>query len=228
MMLETLLLFAPVIAPVQDRCPHVALRSSTQPGGRIAFTGMVHGGDTNVRPTYNWAVSAGTVASGQGTPEIQIEAEPGLSVTATLDVGGFDLSCATSASETELAMPAAAPDCPLLMVVSSSPSRGKGEFGAQIFRARRDQMELAHFRRQDRARAGHQPDRGGSRIGPHRDRHRHGERRARRMPAERKAGPADPVTGKDGTLTIPDNHARLLGRGLRAGVCRPTDAMKHL
>ncbi|MBX3566009.1 MAG: hypothetical protein KF730_15695 [Sphingomonas sp.] len=133
-MFGIMLLFAtPAIAPAQDQCPHVVVSSGAQPGGRITYTGMVDGGDPDASATFNWTISAGTIVSGQGTPAIEVEAEPNEFVTATLDVGGYDRSCATSQSATEEAQPADTSDCPLLMLVTDSPARGKGIFGAQLF-----------------------------------------------------------------------------------------------
>jgi hypothetical protein len=50
--------------------------------------------------TYNWSVSAGTITGGQGTSSITVDTAGlgGQSVTATVDVGGFDPSCSRSAS----------------------------------------------------------------------------------------------------------------------------------
>lgn len=133
-MFGIMLLFAtPAIAPAQDKCPQVMVSSSAQPGGKIGYTAMVDGGDPDVSPTFNWAISAGSIVSGQGTPVIEVEAEPNQFVTATVDVGGYDRSCATSQSASEEARPADTSDCPLLMLVTDSPSRGKGIFGAQLF-----------------------------------------------------------------------------------------------
>ena len=65
-------------------------------GEKLTFTADVRGGDQNVTPTYNWAVSAGAIASGQGTSTITVETKEltgGSSVTATVEVGGFDREC---------------------------------------------------------------------------------------------------------------------------------------
>lgn len=49
------------------------------------------------RPDYVWTVSNGRLLNGQHTPWIKVETtgEPGTSVTATVEVKGFDLSCVT-------------------------------------------------------------------------------------------------------------------------------------
>lgn len=68
-------------------------------GNPVTFTANVSGGDPAVTPTFNWAVSAGAIARGQGTDSILIFA-PGETgtVTATVDVSGYERRCLTSAS----------------------------------------------------------------------------------------------------------------------------------
>jgi hypothetical protein len=89
----------PVIA-----CPTVAVScpdTITRPGEPVTFTANVSGGDTAVTPTFNWTVSAGTISSGQGTSSITVDTTGlagGSSITATVDVGGYDRTCSTSAS----------------------------------------------------------------------------------------------------------------------------------
>jgi hypothetical protein len=83
-------------------CPNVTVTcsDSVEEGQPITFTANVTGGDTSVSPTYNWSVSAGTIASGQGTPSITVDTTGlgGQSVTATVNVGGYPPECQTSAS----------------------------------------------------------------------------------------------------------------------------------
>jgi hypothetical protein len=52
------------------------------------------------RPDYVWTVSNGRLLSGQHTPSIKVETtgEPGTSVTATVEVEGFDHSCLKKAN----------------------------------------------------------------------------------------------------------------------------------
>lgn len=62
----------------------------------LRFVADVRGGDAKVTPTYNWTVSAGTIVAGQGTSVIDVSTEglsDGQSVTATVEVGGFDREC---------------------------------------------------------------------------------------------------------------------------------------
>jgi hypothetical protein len=70
-------------------------------GQPVTFTANVSAGDTNVTPTFNWTVSAGTISSGQGTSSITVDTTGvagGTTITATVDVGGYDRSCSTSSS----------------------------------------------------------------------------------------------------------------------------------
>lgn len=93
----------------QSACPtvRVSCPDTVPAGGKLTFTADVSGGDPNVTPTYNWTVSNGTIASGQGTSTIELDMSevPGDStVTATVDVGGYDRSCSTANSCTASVM----------------------------------------------------------------------------------------------------------------------------
>ncbi|HEX7957363.1 MAG TPA: PKD domain-containing protein, partial [Pyrinomonadaceae bacterium] len=90
--------------PTPQPCPTVSVSCPSEPvraGQPITFTANVSGGDSGVTPTFNWTVSAGTISTGQGTSSITVDTT-GLpdnsSVTATVDVGGFDRSCQASNS----------------------------------------------------------------------------------------------------------------------------------
>lgn len=86
----------PACPTVRTSCP-----DTVDGGATLTFTVNVSGGDPNVTPTYNWTVSAGSIASGQGTSTIEVETKevvPEATITATVDVGGFDRSCSTSSS----------------------------------------------------------------------------------------------------------------------------------
>jgi hypothetical protein len=80
-------------------CPTVSVScpSDVDLGSPITFTASVNG-DANV--TYNWSVSAGTISSGQGTSSITVDSAGlgGQAVTATVELGGLDPSCARTAS----------------------------------------------------------------------------------------------------------------------------------
>jgi hypothetical protein len=83
-------------------CPTVSVTcpDTVNEGSSITFTANVSGGDTSVSPTYNWSVSAGTIASGQGTPSVTVDTTGlgGQSITATVNVGGYPPECQTTAS----------------------------------------------------------------------------------------------------------------------------------
>lgn len=90
--------------PTPNPCPTVRVSSPDTVAEKapISFTADVSGGDPEVTPTYNWSVSAGTISSGQGTSSITVDTESvgGQTVTATVDVGGYDRACSTSSSST--------------------------------------------------------------------------------------------------------------------------------
>lgn len=87
-------------AAAAPACPNVQVTSPAEATGgtAFAFVANVAAGDPNVTPTYNWAISAGTIDSGQGTPVIQVIGTKGEFITATVDVGGYDRACATAMS----------------------------------------------------------------------------------------------------------------------------------
>jgi hypothetical protein len=99
------------VAPRQ--CPTVKVHSPYEviDGAPLTFTALVSGGDNNVTPTYNWSVSAGTISSGQGTSVITVDTTGvgGSTITATVDVGGFNRECSTSQSSTASVMKKAPP-----------------------------------------------------------------------------------------------------------------------
>ncbi|HWS88809.1 MAG TPA: hypothetical protein VN282_17675 [Pyrinomonadaceae bacterium] len=84
--------------PTPTSCPHVDVDcpDRVRPGGRLTFVADLSGADPNVTPTFKWKVSVGTITSGQGTSAITVNASeaPGRSVTATVEVIGYERSCA--------------------------------------------------------------------------------------------------------------------------------------
>jgi hypothetical protein len=89
--------------PTPPPCPTVSVScpDTGTVGTPVTFTASVSGGDPNVTATYNWTVSAGTISSGQGTSSITVDTTGvagGSTITATVDVGGYDRSCSTSSS----------------------------------------------------------------------------------------------------------------------------------
>ncbi|HRH41016.1 MAG TPA: tetratricopeptide repeat protein [Pyrinomonadaceae bacterium] len=91
--------------PVSPPCPTIKITSddSIEAKTPIFISVKVSDGDPEVTPTFNWTISAGKIAVGQGTSEIIVEtndlAAPN-SVTARVDVGGYDPSCSASKSKT--------------------------------------------------------------------------------------------------------------------------------
>jgi len=79
-------------------CPTLSISCPTDQviaGTPATVSANVSGGDPNASITYNWTVSAGTIASGQGTPTITIDTTglAGNSVTATVEIGGVGPEC---------------------------------------------------------------------------------------------------------------------------------------
>lgn len=103
--LITILLIAAFHAFAQDApasCPavNVSCPDMVKEGADLTFTADLSGGPSGVTPTYNWTVSAGSIKSGQGTSTIVVDTTDtgGQTITATVDVGGFERECSTSAS----------------------------------------------------------------------------------------------------------------------------------
>jgi hypothetical protein len=87
-------------APRPRECPTVSVSCPDMISGGtpVTFTATV-GGPAELTPTYKWAVSAGTITSGQGTGSITVDtAGVDNSLTATVEVGGLPESCQNSAS----------------------------------------------------------------------------------------------------------------------------------
>lgn len=81
------------------RCPNIALccHASVKQGMLGPFTATL-GGTDGVKPSFNWKLSAGQVAEGQGTQEILIDTKglKGGTLIATLEVGGFGPRCSAT------------------------------------------------------------------------------------------------------------------------------------
>ena len=100
--LSLVMLIAASAANAQAKCPTVrtSCPDTVKADDPVTFTANVSGGDNNVTPTYNWTVSAGTISSGQGTSTITVDTKEagGMTITATVDVGGYERECSTSSS----------------------------------------------------------------------------------------------------------------------------------
>jgi hypothetical protein len=94
----------PKAAPA-SACPQVRVTAPATgtTGESYTVTVGITGGDPQVSPTYNWTISNGYIESGQGTSSITInteEVEPSMTITATVDVGGYSPDCSTTDSST--------------------------------------------------------------------------------------------------------------------------------
>jgi hypothetical protein len=92
--------------PAPNGCPTITVDCPSglpQPGELQTFTATVTGA-TTTNLNHVWAVSAGTIRSGQGTPTIQVEHTNGL--TATVTVTGLPAACVNSASCSFIICPA--------------------------------------------------------------------------------------------------------------------------
>lgn len=103
---------------VCNLCPVITLECPdmlARPGLPVSFKARVSGAGPDRALTYRWTVSAGTITSGtegevtssKGMAEFTAvvnttELAGGSSVTATVEVGGFDRSCSTSNSCTTI------------------------------------------------------------------------------------------------------------------------------
>jgi hypothetical protein len=78
-------------------CPNITIYcpANVAPGQPITFTANVNGGAPGITPVFKWSVSGGTIISGQGTSSIQVDPKglEGRPITATLDMGGYNLAC---------------------------------------------------------------------------------------------------------------------------------------
>jgi hypothetical protein len=85
---------------IQD-CPSLSV-SCPEAGGQgdmtIRFRASVTGGKQTSEISYNWSVSKGTISQGQGTAVIEVTGKDLEGVTATVEIGGFDPTCARAAS----------------------------------------------------------------------------------------------------------------------------------
>lgn len=94
--------------PIADICPTITVTAPegiTKPGDRVTFTAMVTGIDNPRSLTYNWTVTSGTIAGGQGTPIISVATTKdmeGSNITATVDIGWPLPACEKTASETAI------------------------------------------------------------------------------------------------------------------------------
>jgi len=113
-------------------CPTLSVNApdNVNEGSSFFVTANVAGGDPKVTPTYNWLISAGTISKGQGTSTIEV-ATNGLgtqTITATVEIGGFVRTCASTYSASAYVVPRPA-------------AKKFKEFGALPVKATNDQLD---------------------------------------------------------------------------------------
>jgi hypothetical protein len=76
-------------------CPQIV-----EEGRSIVFSVSISGGETDMKPTYIWSVTAGTITKGQGTYTIEVDTTglAGKQVIATVEVGDIPPECQRTAS----------------------------------------------------------------------------------------------------------------------------------
>src|SRR4051794_14478107 len=93
------------------KCPSIAVDCETvipQQGNMYTVTAHITYADPNLNLTYNWSVSAGIIIGGQGTSTITIDltGTTGQTLTAIVEIGGLDSTCANTASCSYVSCPA--------------------------------------------------------------------------------------------------------------------------
>jgi len=118
-------------APASCPAVKVSCPDSVQDGSDLRFTANVSGGPSDITPTFNWAVSAGSIKSGQGTSTIVVDTTGagGQTITATVDVGGFARECSTSSS------------CTASVETKAAPAVKFGEYVTRDLSANREKLD---------------------------------------------------------------------------------------
>lgn len=111
-----------------SNCPTVRVECPDPSFPHTIFKATVTGGTPERRITYTWSVSPGTILDGQGTPSITVEWRQSNSITATIDVSGFDARCRTSAS------------CSIIVDTPTMPARLIARYGKIPLRAERQRL----------------------------------------------------------------------------------------
>jgi hypothetical protein len=102
LLLSLLLAALSVSGQVNSQCPTITVFGPdgiVDPGDVVPFKVTVK--PTESKLTFNWTVSRGTIAEGQGTPTIKVRVgQDDPDVTATVKIGGLPQECVNVASET--------------------------------------------------------------------------------------------------------------------------------
>lgn len=101
LLLSLFIISAGVERAYSQSCPVITVTcpdSDTNP--TLTFSANVSGGDPSAKFTFEWTVSAGKIAGGQGTASITVDnarlRSQGL--TATVEIGGIPTECGNKAS----------------------------------------------------------------------------------------------------------------------------------
>jgi hypothetical protein len=92
--------------PPPPSCATFAVRGPQGPvrdGTPVKFTLNISGGNPQSPPVYSWSISAGTITSGQGTTNIDVDttgAGADRSITATVMLSGYPPECSSDANAT--------------------------------------------------------------------------------------------------------------------------------
>src|ERR1700730_7959655 len=89
------------IPGIDDRCPTVVVTCpDSDIGPTLTFNANLGGVAPSAKLAFNWTVSKGKIASGQGTSSISVDISgvEGQSLTATVEVGGIPDACGNKAS----------------------------------------------------------------------------------------------------------------------------------
>jgi hypothetical protein len=79
-------------------CPKISV-ACPDDGDTIQFTATVSPDNPDLSLKYQWKVTRGEIKSGQGTPNITVEADRnGQGIGATVEVQGLPANCANAAS----------------------------------------------------------------------------------------------------------------------------------
>lgn len=90
--------FFPSAADGADKCPSITATGVADDGGRALFSANITSLYDDL--TYEWSVTGGDIASGQGSLQISVTGVAGQPVTAMLTVGGIPEACPNTASAT--------------------------------------------------------------------------------------------------------------------------------
>jgi hypothetical protein len=104
------LLASPNTSQTIPKCPVVWINgpaSDLTAGSPAKFTAVLSELNATARPEYRWEVSAGSIISGHGTPEIVVDTNglDGAQITATVSIQGVSFACAVEASRSNTILP---------------------------------------------------------------------------------------------------------------------------